>query len=129
MMASEMVGTVGKFISATHMGMMSNPSRGAGMALGERPIISTARASFPVRFRMEVKSYFKRNPSFWCENCKASIPQKGEGWEYPDGGGKSKKGGRCSAAYGEMCALRKWSCAIKQYNSLTAGSPIIPYLF
>ena len=46
MIASVMVGTVGKFMSATHMGMASKPSAGGS---GAKPVPrpSTARASLP----------------------------------------------------------------------------------
>lgn len=53
-----MVGTVGKFMSATHIGIASKPAFGGA---GEKPSPfrpSTAMASLPRRSRMEVKSYF-----------------------------------------------------------------------
>ena len=52
------MGTVAKFISATHIGIKSNPSFGGVGAMGLAPRASTARASFPDRSMMEVKSYF-----------------------------------------------------------------------
>ena len=61
MMASVMVGTVGKFISATHMGMKSKPSFGGVGAMGLCPRESTASASIPFRFIIDVKSYFMVN--------------------------------------------------------------------
>ena len=58
MIASGTVGTVGKFMSATHMGMMSKPSLGGAGAKPEPVSASTAMESFPCLSVMEVKSYF-----------------------------------------------------------------------
>lgn len=63
-MASGMVGTVGKFISATHMGMASKPSFGAPGAKPGAPSASTAMASLPRRSMILVKSYFICSCSF-----------------------------------------------------------------
>ncbi len=57
-MAWVMVGTVAKFMSATHMGMGSNPSLGAAGAKPGVPRLSNALASWPLRSIMLVKSYF-----------------------------------------------------------------------
>lgn len=46
MMASVTVGTVGKFMSATHMGMTSKPSSG-GSGANPVPSPSTAMESLP----------------------------------------------------------------------------------
>ncbi len=57
MIASGMVGTVAKFMSATHIGITSNPSRGASGAIpGIVPRPSTAKASLPCLSMMVVKS-------------------------------------------------------------------------
>ena len=59
MISSCTVGTTGKFISATHIGIRSKPSFGGSGAKGipaESP--STAIASLPCRSMIEVKSYF-----------------------------------------------------------------------
>ena len=59
MMCSWTVGTVAKFMSATHMGMRSKPSSGAfGAMPGISPQESTAMESMPWRSMIEVKSYF-----------------------------------------------------------------------
>ena len=59
MMCSWTVGTVAKFISATHIGMRSKPSSGTfGAIPGISPQESTAMASMPWRSISEVKSYF-----------------------------------------------------------------------
>ena len=59
MMCSWTVGTVAKFMSATHMGMQSKPSSGAfGAIPGISPQESTAMASMPWRSISELKSYF-----------------------------------------------------------------------
>ena len=57
-MAWVMVGTVGKFMSTTHMGMMSKPSLGGWGPCPPGTSPSTAMASFPCRSMMLVKSYF-----------------------------------------------------------------------
>ena len=54
-------GAVGKFMSATHIGIRSNPSfgpPGANPPAGTLPGRSTAMASLPRRSIMDVKSYF-----------------------------------------------------------------------
>ena len=59
MMYSWTVGTVAKFMSATHMGMRSKPSSGAfGAIPGISPQESTAMESMPWRSISELKSYF-----------------------------------------------------------------------
>ena len=65
MIAAGTDGTVGKFMSATHMGITSKPSRGAPGAK-PWPTPSMARASRPRRSMMEVKSYFIRSASLLC---------------------------------------------------------------
>ena len=65
-----MVGTVGKFMSATHMGIASNPSLGAeGAKPGAEPRPSTAMASRPWRSIRVVKSYCILGWSFPVANC------------------------------------------------------------
>ena len=65
MMACGIVGTVGKFMSATHMGMTSKPSRGgSGVNPGSVPSPSTAIESMPCLFMMDVKSYVIVRQSF-----------------------------------------------------------------
>ena len=86
MMAAGMVGTVGKFMSATHMGMASNPSLGASGAKPlPAPSASSAMASLPRRSRMEVKSYcmekllclMRKIPRMVCCHC-SKAPEKGQ---------------------------------------------------
>ena len=61
------VGTVGKFISATHIGITSNPSFGqSGEKWSPPPSPSNASESFPCRSITVVKSYFKAFPPAIC---------------------------------------------------------------
>ena len=58
MMDAWMAGSTGKFISATHIGIASNPGSGAAGANADAsPIASTASASCPRRSIIVVKSY------------------------------------------------------------------------
>ena len=59
MIASGIVGTAGKFISATHIGIRSTPSFVfAGHVIQSDANGSTAMESFPLRSKTVVKSYF-----------------------------------------------------------------------
>ena len=55
--ASITLGAVGKFMSATYIGMRSKPASGLFGAICPVSKASTAIASFPVRPMMEVKSH------------------------------------------------------------------------
>ena len=67
MIALMIPGAVGKFMSATHMGITSKPGAGASGAKPPGwPIISTAIASRPFLSIMEVKSYFMKTASLIC---------------------------------------------------------------
>ena len=62
MIASGIVGTVGKFISATHIGITSNPSFGFAGLISPTPKPSTAMASILCLSMIDVKSYFIKSP-------------------------------------------------------------------
>ena len=60
MISSGIVGTVAKFMSATHIGIAERPFFGAVGAFAQgtpAPMASTASASFPLRSMIVVKSY------------------------------------------------------------------------
>ena len=82
MICSWTVGTVAKFMSATHMGMRSQPSSGAfGAIPGISPQESTAMASIPWRSISEVKSYFMLGSrAKWIGSVGVIVHQDGRLW-------------------------------------------------